>query len=113
MQSCNLCGLSYRQASLLLLWGSILIRSQIDSDETRDESDAEVILYGLALSWAPSSTCCSLDLTTVHDSSAKASVSSSLYESVEENGRTYHRYKEGSKSIIDHMNKLTLNDLSY
>jgi len=50
---------------------SLRAKLSIDSDETRDKSDAEVIL------------------------SAKASVSSSLYESVEENGRTYHRYKEG------------------
>ncbi|EPE30978.1 S-adenosyl-L-methionine-dependent methyltransferase [Glarea lozoyensis ATCC 20868] len=43
----------------------------IDSDEAKEDADAEVIL------------------------SATASVSSSLYESVEENGRNYHKYKEG------------------
>ena len=31
--------------------------------------------------------------------SETASISSSLFEHVEENGRTYHKYKEGSKSI--------------
>ncbi|KAL2187085.1 hypothetical protein L209DRAFT_685546 [Thermothelomyces heterothallicus CBS 203.75] len=32
-------------------------------------------------------------------STSSASVSSSVYEFVEENGRTYHKYKEGSKHI--------------
>jgi hypothetical protein len=32
--------------------------------------------------------------------SSTASLSSSIYEYVEENGRTYHKYKDGSKNLL-------------
>lgn len=38
----------------------------------------------------------------LYDRTSTASLRSSIYEHVEENGRTYHRYKQGSKYHFIH-----------
>jgi hypothetical protein len=49
---------------------------------------------------------------TVDRTSSTASIASSLYEHVEENGRTYHKYNEGSMKSSRPLGAMTVANLN-